>query len=192
MSASPHAERRRDRARRRRGGRGASAPGDLVLVTGELGAGKTTFVRGACRALGVEGPVVSPDVHDRAGATRRPSGRAVSHLDLYRLADMDDGGGGPARRLPDAGCLCLRRVAGGRRRGAAASPSCGWRFATPEATSARSIWTGAARRAKRSVRRVLDVALGLLLASRAVRRPARPRPRSRLNARAPANRVLGF
>src|SRR5215210_4300284 len=35
-------------------------PGDVVLVTGELGSGKTTFVRGACRALGVEGPVTSP------------------------------------------------------------------------------------------------------------------------------------
>jgi len=36
------------------------APGDVVLVSGELGSGKTTFVRGACRALGVEGPVTSP------------------------------------------------------------------------------------------------------------------------------------
>jgi tRNA threonylcarbamoyladenosine biosynthesis protein TsaE len=36
------------------------SPGDVVLVQGELGSGKTTFVRGAARALGVEGPVTSP------------------------------------------------------------------------------------------------------------------------------------
>ena len=39
---------------------GALESGDVVTVAGELGAGKTTFVRGACRALGVEGPVTSP------------------------------------------------------------------------------------------------------------------------------------
>ena len=58
-----------------------------MLVTGELGAGKTTFVRGACHALGVDGPVVSPTFSiGRSYRTR--AGIAVSHLDLYRLGDM--------------------------------------------------------------------------------------------------------
>lgn len=59
--------------------------GDVVLVRGELGAGKTTFVRGACRALGVTEPVVSPTFT----IGRRYSGRLpVAHLDLYRLGDL--------------------------------------------------------------------------------------------------------
>ncbi|MGZ5375822.1 MAG: tRNA (adenosine(37)-N6)-threonylcarbamoyltransferase complex ATPase subunit type 1 TsaE [Solirubrobacterales bacterium] len=57
-------------------------PGDVVLVRGELGAGKTTLIRGACRALGVEGPVTSPTFT----IGQRYAGRVpVSHLDLYRL-----------------------------------------------------------------------------------------------------------
>jgi tRNA threonylcarbamoyladenosine biosynthesis protein TsaE len=62
------------------------APGDVVTVSGELGTGKTTLVRGACRALGVEGPVTSPTYtigHRYAG--RRMS---VSHLDLFRFAGV--------------------------------------------------------------------------------------------------------
>jgi tRNA threonylcarbamoyladenosine biosynthesis protein TsaE len=59
--------------------------GDVVTVSGELGSGKTTFIRGACRALGVEGPVTSPTFtvgHRYAG---NPD---VSHLDLYRFAGV--------------------------------------------------------------------------------------------------------
>jgi tRNA threonylcarbamoyladenosine biosynthesis protein TsaE len=58
---------------------------DIVEVRGELGAGKTTFVRGACRALGVSQPVTSPTFT----IGHRYRGRVdVSHLDLYRFAGV--------------------------------------------------------------------------------------------------------
>jgi tRNA threonylcarbamoyladenosine biosynthesis protein TsaE len=61
------------------------APGDVVTVSGELGSGKTTFVRGACRALGVEAPVTSPTYT----IGHRYHGRVdVSHLDLFRFKDV--------------------------------------------------------------------------------------------------------
>lgn len=63
------------------------AAGDVVLVEGELGAGKTTFVRGACRALGVEGVVSSPTF---TIGQRYPAAVPVSHLDLYRVADLGE------------------------------------------------------------------------------------------------------
>jgi tRNA threonylcarbamoyladenosine biosynthesis protein TsaE len=61
--------------------------GDLVLVRGELGAGKTTLVRGAARALGVVDPVTSPTFS--IGHRYRAGERSVSHLDLYRLVGLD-------------------------------------------------------------------------------------------------------
>jgi tRNA threonylcarbamoyladenosine biosynthesis protein TsaE len=63
-------------------------PGDVVVVSGEIGAGKTTLIRGACRALGVTGPVTSPTftIGRRYAGGRMP----VSHLDLYRLESMAD------------------------------------------------------------------------------------------------------
>lgn len=61
------------------------APGDVVLVEGELGAGKTTFIRGACRALGVTTVVRSPTF---TIAQRFHAPVPISHLDLFRVADL--------------------------------------------------------------------------------------------------------
>ena len=62
-------------------------PGDVVFITGDLGTGKTTFVRGAARALGIEGPVTSPTftIGQVYGAS---DGREVAHVDLYRLPTL--------------------------------------------------------------------------------------------------------
>jgi tRNA threonylcarbamoyladenosine biosynthesis protein TsaE len=59
-------------------------PGDVVLVAGDLGSGKTTFVRGACHALGVGSPVTSP-TFTIGELYRGAGGLEVAHLDLYRL-----------------------------------------------------------------------------------------------------------
>lgn len=61
-------------------------PGDVVVVSGDVGAGKTTLIRGACRGLGVEGPVTSPTFT----IGQRYRGRIpISHLDLYRLTGLE-------------------------------------------------------------------------------------------------------
>jgi tRNA threonylcarbamoyladenosine biosynthesis protein TsaE len=62
-------------------------PGDVVLVSAELGSGKTTLIRGASRELGVTEPVTSPTFT----IGHRYRGRVpVSHLDLYRLEGLED------------------------------------------------------------------------------------------------------
>lgn len=62
-------------------------PGDVVLISGDLGAGKTTFVRGACRALGVSERVTSPTFTIGQIYAGR-DGLTVAHLDLYRLDSL--------------------------------------------------------------------------------------------------------
>jgi tRNA threonylcarbamoyladenosine biosynthesis protein TsaE len=60
--------------------------GQVVLVEGDLGAGKTTFVRGACRALGVTVPVRSPTF---SIGHRYPAPIPVAHIDLFRIGDLE-------------------------------------------------------------------------------------------------------
>lgn len=66
---------------------GSLRDGDIVLVRGELGSGKTTLVRGAARALGVTDPVTSPSFS--IGHRYRAPELIVSHLDLYRLGGLE-------------------------------------------------------------------------------------------------------
>ena len=68
----------------------ALAPGDVVLINGELGTGKTTFVRGAARALGVTDPVTSPTFTIGQRYRAVPPVAYVSHVDLYRLGSLRD------------------------------------------------------------------------------------------------------
>jgi tRNA threonylcarbamoyladenosine biosynthesis protein TsaE len=85
-------------------------PGDVVTVAGDLSTGKTTFIRGACRELGVASPVTSPTY---TIGNRYRGAVDVSHLDLYRFDSLSDAEWGDLERYfeeavvfvewPDAG-----------------------------------------------------------------------------------------
>jgi tRNA threonylcarbamoyladenosine biosynthesis protein TsaE len=65
---------------------GTLRAGDVVTIAGELGTGKTTFVRGACAALGVRENVTSPTY--TIGHRYHGEHGEISHLDLYRFQGM--------------------------------------------------------------------------------------------------------
>jgi tRNA threonylcarbamoyladenosine biosynthesis protein TsaE len=62
--------------------------GDVVVLSGPLGAGKTVLAKGIAEAMDVEGPVISPSfVLARLHRARRPDAPAMVHVDMYRLLD---------------------------------------------------------------------------------------------------------
>lgn len=63
-------------------------PGDLVVLTGRLGAGKTTLAQGIGRGLGVTGPVVSPTFV--IARVHRDGRLPLVHVDAYRLTSIDE------------------------------------------------------------------------------------------------------
>src|ERR687895_329792 len=71
------------------------SPGETERIAAALGTGKTTFVRGACRALGVTGPVTSPTY---TIGNRYEGDVVVSHLDLYRFSALTDAEWGDLER----------------------------------------------------------------------------------------------
>ena len=63
------------------------APGAVVALFGDLGAGKTAFVRGMCRGLGIDFPVSSPTF---TVVNEYPGKIPLFHFDMYRLASSDE------------------------------------------------------------------------------------------------------
>lgn len=67
-------------------------PGDVVVLSGEVGTGKSTFVRAAARSLGVTDRITSPTYQLARGYEGRKDGRpvTVNHMDLYRLEGIEE------------------------------------------------------------------------------------------------------
>ena len=65
-------------------------PGDVLILDGPLGAGKTTFTRGLGRGLGVRGPITSPTFVIARVHPSLVGGPSLVHVDAYRVESLDD------------------------------------------------------------------------------------------------------
>ena len=65
-------------------------PGDLIVLTGPLGAGKTAFTQGIGAELGVSGPITSPTFIIARVHPAAPGGIPLVHVDAYRLGGLDE------------------------------------------------------------------------------------------------------
>jgi tRNA threonylcarbamoyladenosine biosynthesis protein TsaE len=84
----------------------ACRPGDVVLLEGDLGAGKTAFAQGFARGLGVGGPVTSPTftlVRQYWGG----DGQVLVHADLYRIETVDEVADLGLAELVDEGAMAV-------------------------------------------------------------------------------------
>jgi len=79
--------------------------GDVVALTGTLGSGKTRFVAGVCRGLGVSGPVTSPTF---TLINEYPAEFGlVAHIDMYRVNGMNEVAELGIEEYFNTGCICL-------------------------------------------------------------------------------------
>ncbi len=81
-------------------------PGDIIILSGELGAGKTSLTRGLIAALGSTDPVTSP-TFTIMRQHPLPTGGQVLHLDAYRLRSPDDAEGIGLLELLDGGAMAV-------------------------------------------------------------------------------------
>jgi tRNA threonylcarbamoyladenosine biosynthesis protein TsaE len=68
----------------------AFAPGDVVVLDGDLGAGKTTFTQGIARGMGIDDPVTSPTFVVAREMPVGTSGIGLTHVDAYRISSLHE------------------------------------------------------------------------------------------------------
>ncbi len=138
----------------------ALAPGDAIILSGPLGAGKTFLVRGLCRALGLpeHEPVLSPTF---TLVRELPTTPRVVHADLYRLGNLEEAEQLGLLEQRDAGAVLLAEWA--ERFPEALGPDC--LTVRIELGPRRALLAGSGPRSLQLLARVAEAALQLRLSA---------------------------